>query len=275
MEKSLSDIIREQVIQLKHNVRLTRCRPVILSQWGEIEAALNAAWPLRTIWKTLHEEGKYPGTYESFRTNVREIQRNGPIAKSKEQQKAPEEKAHKTEKKARLNPATLNKTRLSPQKTGALRVRNGNPARQATNHFFKEITYGPCSLFLESQRRNRQIDLQLHHGSIPYGEGVQDYLYRCDPATPTLIAYEALHAHRLDIMDGNNIEKTKFDTFVELIMAGEEDEHFIIDNGTSSLVALSDYLLANDIVGLLSSMGHFVTFHVIVVGGDNLKGTTE
>ena len=97
----------------------------------------------------------------------------------------------------------------------------------------------------------------------------------CDPATPTLIAYEALHALRLDIMDGNNIEKTKFDAFVELIMAGEEDEHFIIDNGTSSFVALSDYLLANDIVGLLSSMGHFVTFHVIVVCGDNLKGTTE
>lgn len=105
MEKSLSDIIREQVIQLKHNVRLTRCRPVILSQWGEIEAALNAAWPLRTIWKTLHEEGKDPGTYESFRTNVREIQRNGPIAKSKEQQKAPEEKAHKTEKKSQAQPS--------------------------------------------------------------------------------------------------------------------------------------------------------------------------
>lgn len=106
-------------------------------------------------------------------------------------------------------------------------------------------------------------------------KGLKTTCIDCDPATPTLFSYKALDAVRLDIMVENNIEKTKFDAFVELIMAGEKNEHFIIDNGTSSFVALSDYLLANDIPGLLASMGHIVTFHVIIVGGDNMKETTE
>ena len=97
----------------------------------------------------------------------------------------------------------------------------------------------------------------------------------CDPVTPTLITYDALHALRIDIMEDNNIEKTKFDRFVEMIIAGKEEQHFIIDNGTSSFVALADYLVANDIVPFLRSMGHSVTFHVIIVGGDNMKGTVE
>lgn len=114
MEKSLSDIIREQVVQLKHNVRLTRCRPVILSQWSDIEAALNASWPLRTIWKTLHEEGKYPGTYESFRANVREIQRNGSATMSEEPKKTPE---GKEEKKNDVKPPLPSpQPQLPPQK---------------------------------------------------------------------------------------------------------------------------------------------------------------
>ena len=106
-------------------------------------------------------------------------------------------------------------------------------------------------------------------------KGLKTTCIDCDPVTPTLIAYEALHALRIDIMEDNNIEKIKFDKFVELIIAGEENEHFIIDNGTSSFVALADYLVANGIVSFLRSMGHVVTFHVIIVGGDNLKGTVE
>ena len=91
----------------------------------------------------------------------------------------------------------------------------------------------------------------------------------------TLIAYEALHAVRVNIMVENNIDKTKFDRFVELIAQGEENEHFVIDNGTSSFVPLLDYMVTNAITPLLVSMGHTVTFHVIIVGGDNLTGTVD
>ena len=63
-------------------------------------------------------------------------------------------------------------------------------------------------------------------------KGVKTTCIDCDPVTPTLIAYEALHAVRVNIMVENNIDKTKFDRFVELIAQGEENEHFVIDNGT-------------------------------------------
>lgn len=69
-------------------------------------------------------------------------------------------------------------------------------------------------------------------------KGVKTTCIDCDPVTPTLIAYEALHAVRVNIMVENNIDKTKFDRFVELIAQGEENEHFVIDNGTSSFVPL-------------------------------------
>ena len=106
-------------------------------------------------------------------------------------------------------------------------------------------------------------------------KGVKTTCIDCDPVTPTLIAYEALHAVRVNIMEENNIDKTKFDRFVELIAQGEENEHFVIDNGTSSFVPLLDYMVTNAITPLLVSMGHTVTFHVIIVGGDNLTGTVD
>lgn len=97
----------------------------------------------------------------------------------------------------------------------------------------------------------------------------------CDPVTPTLLEYQALKPIRLDIMnkERSDIEKTKFDKFVEVIAIGEEDANYIIDNGTSSFVALCYYLTENKIVPFLSSLGHSVIFHVIIVGGDNLIGS--
>ena len=46
-------------------------------------------------------------------------------------------------------------------------------------------------------------------------KGVKTTCIDCDPVTPTLIAYEALHAVRVSIMVENNIDKTRFDRFVE------------------------------------------------------------
>lgn len=73
----------------------------------------------------------------------------------------------------------------------------------------------------------------------------------------------------------NNIDKIKFDLFVELIAQGEKNEHFVIANGTSSFVPFLKYMVTNAITPLLVSMGHTVTLHVIIVGGDNLTGTVD
>lgn len=98
MSKPLTDAIRDQLLQSKGKSRVTRCRPIILSLWEEIESALKAGWPLRSIWQTLHDGGNYPSTYESFRINVRDIQRTGLNAeKSKEKQKSATPEKAKTQ----------------------------------------------------------------------------------------------------------------------------------------------------------------------------------
>ena len=95
----------------------------------------------------------------------------------------------------------------------------------------------------------------------------------CDPITPTLVKYKALDVIYMNIMDGNDIQKTKFDDFPQIFMVPQEDCHFVVDNGTSSYVALSDYLISQDFVSVLKEPDFDVTFHVIIVGGDNMDET--
>ena len=38
----------------------------------------------------------------------------------------------------------------------------------------------------------------------------------CDPVTPTLNKYKALDVLYMDIMEGNDIQKTKFDNFAQI-----------------------------------------------------------
>lgn len=93
----------------------------------------------------------------------------------------------------------------------------------------------------------------------------------CDPVTPTLNKYKALDVLYMDIMEGNDIQKTKFDNFAQIFMQSQEDCHFVVDNGTSSYVALSEYLISNDFISVLKELGFDVSFHVIIVGGDNME----
>ena len=95
----------------------------------------------------------------------------------------------------------------------------------------------------------------------------------CDPVTPTLVKYKALNTIYMDIMDENDIQKTKFDKLPQIFMESQEDCHFVVDNGTSSYVALSEYLISNDFVSVLKELEFDVTFHVIIVGGDNMDET--
>ena len=76
----------------------------------------------------------------------------------------------------------------------------------------------------------------------------------CDPITPTLVKYKALDVIYMNIMDGNDIQKTKFDDFPQIFMVPQEDCHFVVDNGTSSYVALSDYLISQDFVSVLKEL---------------------
>jgi hypothetical protein len=92
-----------------------------------------------------------------------------------------------------------------------------------------------------------------------------------DPVNATFYGYGNLNVHRLQIMDGDEINPRNFDTLVELIAPSNEDT--IIDNGASSFVPLSHYLISNQVPALLQNMGHKLVVHTIVTGGQALLDT--
>lgn len=92
-----------------------------------------------------------------------------------------------------------------------------------------------------------------------------------DPVNATFEGYKALDVKRLNIMEGDEINTRNFDSLVELIANAEGD--VIVDNGASSFVPLSHYLISNQVPELLHDMGHELVIHTVVTGGQALLDT--
>lgn len=94
-----------------------------------------------------------------------------------------------------------------------------------------------------------------------------------DPVNATFAGYNALGVKRLQIMEGDEINPRHFDTLVELVAPSTDD--VIIDNGASSFVPLSHYLISNQVPALLTDMGHELLVHTVVTGGQALLDTVS
>lgn len=94
-----------------------------------------------------------------------------------------------------------------------------------------------------------------------------------DPVNATFHGYKALEVRQLQIMDGDEINPRHFDTLVEMIAPSKED--VIIDNGASSFVPLSHYLISNQVPSLLVEMGHTLLVHTVITGGQALLDTVS
>ena len=102
-------------------------------------------------------------------------------------------------------------------------------------------------------------------------KGQQPLCIDTDPVNATFEGYKALNVRRLNIMDGDEINTRNFDALVELIAPAQSD--VIIDNGASSFVPLSHYLISNQVPALLQDMGHELLVHTVVTGGQALVDT--
>ena len=87
-----------------------------------------------------------------------------------------------------------------------------------------------------------------------------------DPINATLCGYKSLNVHKLDLLQNDEINTRNFDMLIELI-AESPEEAIIIDNGASTFVPLSHYLLSNDIPALLTEMGCELFIHSVITGG--------
>lgn len=92
-----------------------------------------------------------------------------------------------------------------------------------------------------------------------------------DPVNQTLSSYQALNAAHIRLMDGSKIDERNFDALMERLLS--EDGIFVVDNGASSFVPLSNYLIENDALAMLADSGRRVYIHSIITGGQALFDT--
>lgn len=94
-----------------------------------------------------------------------------------------------------------------------------------------------------------------------------------DPVNATFSGYRALNVQKLQIMEADEINPRSFDLLVEMIAAASDD--VIVDNGASSFVPLSHFLISNQVPVLLKEMGHELVLHTVVTGGQALIDTVS
>jgi len=93
-----------------------------------------------------------------------------------------------------------------------------------------------------------------------------------DPVNATFYGFKSLNVQRLDVLDDDkNVDASKFDDLIEII--SETNYDVIIDNGASSFIPLSTYLVANDIASVFQEMGHQLFVHTVITGGQAMPDT--
>lgn len=104
-------------------------------------------------------------------------------------------------------------------------------------------------------------------------EGKTPLCIDIDPANATFSGYKALDVKTYEIMEGDDVNPRKFDKVMEAVAESEED--VIIDNGSSSYFALANYMKKMQVAEVLQGMGHNLTMHTLIVGGNVLVDTLD
>lgn len=86
-----------------------------------------------------------------------------------------------------------------------------------------------------------------------------------DPVNATFAQYKTLDVAHVDIATDGNVVQSKFDPLMELIVQTEAD--FVLDNGASTFLPLTQYLAENDIYQVMSEHGKKVHIHTVLTGG--------
>jgi len=95
-----------------------------------------------------------------------------------------------------------------------------------------------------------------------------------DPVNQTFSQYQGIGAQHLKLMDGNQLDRRRFDDLIEEILG--TDESFVIDNGAASFIPLWHYMLENSVVRVLREANRRLLIHTVLTGGqafvDTLNG---
>lgn len=95
-----------------------------------------------------------------------------------------------------------------------------------------------------------------------------------DPVQQTFASISALNAECIELLDEDkDINIGVLDHLIERIVS--EDTNFVIDNGASSFLPFSDYLIRGDLFQLIMDHGKDVYVHTIIAGGPDIDHTVE
>lgn len=107
-------------------------------------------------------------------------------------------------------------------------------------------------------------------------QGKQPICFDTDTLNQTFAGYKGLGVKTLKLGEKvDEINPRNFDKLMEDILVSNEDDVFIIDNGSSTYLPLISYMIENQALTLLEESGHHVVFHTVLTGGQAYEDTHE
>lgn len=94
-----------------------------------------------------------------------------------------------------------------------------------------------------------------------------------DPLNQTFLQYKSLQVRHLKLLRDGDIDQRGFDELLERLLT--EDGVFVVDNGASTFIPLWNYILQNNVLGMLASAGRKLYVHTVITGGQALLDTLE
>lgn len=96
-----------------------------------------------------------------------------------------------------------------------------------------------------------------------------------DPKNRTFSRYAGLDVDFIDVQSDGDIDREKFDLFVNRVVSAGDDGEVIADVGGNIYISLTDYLRVNEVLQVFIAMGVQVILHVPIVGAGDLFPTLK
>lgn len=93
-----------------------------------------------------------------------------------------------------------------------------------------------------------------------------------DPVNQSFALYKGLKVKHFDILVDGNVNQSVFDDLIEMLLENKKDD-FVIDNGASTFIPLTQYLIENEVIPFLQGEGIEVYCHSVLTGGESTKDT--
>lgn len=97
-----------------------------------------------------------------------------------------------------------------------------------------------------------------------------------DPSNRTFAGFKDLNITEINILNKEkDIDQRLFDPLVESVFRLGENEHLVVDSGSSCFVSLMAYLTESSAFDLIQSEGRRIYIHVPVTGGSEMLHTAD